>query len=114
VLGRPQAAADAYARAHELAPDDPAILAAWADALLAAHDADEPAVLSDTFVEVMEKLYALDPTSLRALWFLGVKALQDGEPAEARGHWETLLAQLDEGSEEYALIEQRLQDLESE
>jgi cytochrome c-type biogenesis protein CcmH len=114
VLGRPQAAADAYARAHELAPDDPAILAAWADALLAAQDADEPAVLSDTFVEVMEKLYALDPTSLRALWFLGVKALQDGEPAEARGHWETLLAQLDEGSEEYALIEQRLQDLESE
>ena len=78
---------------------------------LAARDPDEPAVLSDTFVEVMERLYALDPDSLRALWFLGVRAMQDDDPAGARDYWERLLAQLPEDSEEHALIEERLQAL---
>lgn len=111
VLGEPAKAAEAFEQAAELAPEDPAILAAWADALLAARDPDEPAVLSDTFVEVMERLYALDPDSLRALWFLGVRAMQDNDPAAARDYWERLLAQLPEDSEEHALIEERLQAL---
>jgi cytochrome c-type biogenesis protein CcmH/NrfG len=40
-----------------------------------------------------------------------VRALQEGDTEAARAHWETLLAQLDEGTEEYALIEERLQAL---
>jgi cytochrome c-type biogenesis protein CcmH len=108
VLGDTAAAADAYARAAALAPDDNALLRTYADALLAAgRGEDVPPVLAAG----LPRLLAADPKDLIALWFLGVAAQKGGQPQEARRLWGLMRDQFPEGSPERAGIEQRIAQL---
>ncbi len=97
VVGRPAAAAEAFARAADLAGEAPMVLARWGEALLAASESD---TLPPDFVAVMERLHAAAPDDPRALWYLGVHAVEDGRRDDARILWERLLATLAEGSAE--------------
>jgi len=58
-----------------------------------------------------EGLLAADPGNQDALWFLGVRAAQAGEPALARDYWQQLQDQLDPLSEQFQLINQALETL---
>jgi len=108
VLGDAAAAADAYARAAALSPDDNGLLRAYADALLAAGRGEEvPPVLAAG----LPRLLAADPKDLIALWFLGVAAQKGGQPQEARRLWGLMRDQFPEGSPERAGIEQRIAQL---
>ncbi|MDR6289637.1 c-type cytochrome biogenesis protein CcmI [Inquilinus sp. 2KB_12] len=108
VLGDAAAAADAYARAAALSPDDNGLLRAYADALLAAGRGEEvPPVLAAG----LPRLLAADPKDLIALWFLGVAAQKGGQPQEARRLWGLMRDQFPEGSPERAGIEQRISQL---
>lgn len=109
VLGERDKAADAMARAAALAPDDSTVLAAYADALLAASDGPD---VPPEFVTTMERLYAQDPDNIRALWFMGGKALAENRPEEAARLWRRALGKVEPGSEEYRIIEERLDALE--
>ncbi|MGK9167401.1 c-type cytochrome biogenesis protein CcmI [Inquilinus limosus] len=108
VLGEVDAAADAYARAAALAPDDAGLARAYADALLAAGRGEEvPPVLEAG----LRRVLAADPNDLVALWFLGVAAQKAGQPEEARRLWGQMRDQFQEGSPERRAIEQRIVQL---
>jgi len=109
VLGEPANAAAALARAADLAPDDPGVLAAYGDALLESAEGD---TLPPEFVAVMQRLLALDPDSPRALWFLGIHAAVAGRPDDAEALWSRLLAQLEPGSPEHTALERQIAALQ--
>ncbi len=58
-----------------------------------------------------EGLLAAAPGNQDALWFLGVRAAQAGEPTVARAYWRQLQNQLDPLSEQFQLINQALETL---
>jgi cytochrome c-type biogenesis protein CcmH len=98
VLGQPDDAAAAFAQAERLKPDDPAVLLAEAQALIAGHSLSEP--ISDQAVALLKRISAIDANNPAVMWYLGLHAAQEGNFAEARDDWEKLLAALPDGSEE--------------
>ncbi|MEC8181654.1 MAG: tetratricopeptide repeat protein, partial [Pseudomonadota bacterium] len=92
VLQRFPAAAEAYARAAELAPDNVNVLLAWAEALLPPVRAAGPPPAD--FEVLMARIVALDPGNARVLFMRGEAAARGGWPAEARRVWRRLLARL--------------------
>lgn len=108
VLGEADAAADAYARAAALAPDNNDLMRAYADALLAAGKGEEVPPLLETG---LRRILASDPNDLQALWFLGVAAQKAGQPEEARRLWGRMRDQFQEGSAERRAIEGRISQL---
>jgi cytochrome c-type biogenesis protein CcmH len=87
-----QKSRDAYARAAQLAPDEPDVLveAAESRALAAPqHRFDSQAVA------MLQHALEVQPEHQRARWFLGISQRQAGQPAEAAKTWEPLLARVD-------------------
>ncbi|MEO3432496.1 c-type cytochrome biogenesis protein CcmI [Inquilinus sp. CAU 1745] len=111
VLGQEAEALAAFDRAAALAPDDPVVLSAQADAWLAMEDGRET---TPEFAALMERIHALDPDNLRALWFLGVRAASEQRYDDARAHWRRALGQLEPGTEAHGIIEERLEALPAE
>jgi cytochrome c-type biogenesis protein CcmH len=89
---QPVQARDAYARAAQLAPEDPDILveAAEARALAAPQRTFDPQA-----VALLQHALQAQPQHQRARWFLGIAQRQAGKPADAAATWEPLLAQVD-------------------
>jgi len=98
VLGQPDDAAAAFAQADRLKPNDPAVLLAEAQALMAGHSPVDP--MSDQVVALLQRVISIEPDNPAANWYLGLHAAQEGNFAAARAKWQTLLAALPEGSEE--------------
>ena len=92
VLQRFPAAAEAYAKAAKLAPDNVDVLLAWAEALLPPVRAAGPPPAG--FEALMARIAALDPGNARVLFMRGEAAARGGRPAEARRLWQRLLARL--------------------
>jgi len=90
VQGDGAGARDAYARAHELDPQRPEVLAAYA----ASEYGLNPQQPSARAIELYRQLLALKPDNGSALWVLGQAAQQAGRPGEARDYWQRLLALL--------------------
>ena len=111
VLGQAEDASAALARAVELAPEDPEVLGAYADALM---DTAAGRELRPEFIAVMDQLLALDPNDTRALWFLGAKALADNRPDEATALWQRLLGQLEPGTQAYQTVREFLASVRPE
>lgn len=88
-------ARDAFARARELAPDQPEVLVAAAQSRMQAASGQR---LDTTAVQWLEHALALQPDHQRARWFLGVAQRQAGQPAQAARTWEPLLDQVDAGT----------------
>jgi cytochrome c-type biogenesis protein CcmH len=89
---QPVQARGAYARAAQLAPEDPDILveAAEARALAAPQRVFDPQA-----VTLLQHALQVQPQHQRARWFLGIAQRQAGRPADAAKTWEPLLAQVD-------------------
>ena len=101
MLGRSYLAIDqkeqavvAYAQAFRLAPREPEVLLAYAQALaqVAKSLGGKPAELIRTALEVA-------PTNPNALWMMGLVEIQQGAPAQAIAHWTRLQDQLAPDSE---------------
>ena len=92
---RPGQAVAAYAKALELAPDEPVLLTEAAE--LRARTADDRR-FDAAAVAMLERALALDPSQQRARWFLGIARRQAGDAAGAAAAWEPLLAQVDPGT----------------
>ncbi|WP_440940249.1 c-type cytochrome biogenesis protein CcmI [Immundisolibacter sp.] len=98
-------ARDAYARAHELDPQRPEVLAAYAASAYALN----PREPSDEAVAAYRKLIALQPDNASALWVLGQAAQLAGRPDEARDYWQRLLERLPEGEPLRAQVQRVLE-----
>ena len=89
-LGRYSDAVAAYRQVLRLAPDQPAVLADLADALLSANQGAPDA---ESIAAVAQAL-AAQPDQPKALALAGMMALRRGDAAEALAHWERLQARL--------------------
>ncbi len=83
-MGRFGLARDAYAQAVALSPDDPMLLADYADALAMTQDRS---LLGEPERLVQRALQA-DPDHVKALVLAGTAALQRGDAVAAVRHWE--------------------------
>jgi cytochrome c-type biogenesis protein CcmH len=99
-LGRFKDAADAYAHLAKLVPDDPDVLADYADMLAMAQDrklAGKPAELARAALKI-------DPDHRKALALAGTAALDAGDYAAARAHWQRLADGIPADSPERAQV----------
>jgi cytochrome c-type biogenesis protein CcmH len=106
VLKEPEKAADAYAQAAKLRPDDPAILASEVDAMMADRSPTDP--IPDTVLAVLKQLKGLDANEPRALWYLGLAAAQAHEIDEAKAYWQKLLTRLPPDSADRKMVSDAL------
>jgi cytochrome c-type biogenesis protein CcmH len=102
VLGQPAEAAAAFAQAERLRPNDPTVLLAEAQALMAGHKVTDP--ISDDAAALLKRVATIDPSNPAAMWYLGLHAAQQGNFAEARDNWQRLLAALPENGDEHKTV----------
>jgi cytochrome c-type biogenesis protein CcmH len=98
VLGQADDAAAAFAAAEKLKPNDPAVLMAEAQALMAGHPLSEP--IAPQVIALLERIQAIDPDEPAVLWYLGLHAAQQGDFTTARADWEKVKDKMPPGSEE--------------
>ncbi|HEY5682633.1 MAG TPA: tetratricopeptide repeat protein [Sulfuricaulis sp.] len=96
VLGRPDAANAAYARAYKLNPDNPQLVAEYAGFL---YNGD-PQNMNAQVIGLFGRLHELDPENRDALWILGFAAYQKADYQKALNLWERLLKALPADSRE--------------
>ncbi len=94
-LGDAPAAADAFARAVALAPDDAGVLV---EAAQARAQADAGKQFDDTAMDWLRQARRLAPDAERASWLLGIALRQRGRNAEAADVWSSLLPRLEPGA----------------
>jgi len=94
-LGNTPAAAEAFARAAALAPDDPGVLV---EAAQARAQADAGKQFDDTAMTWLQQARSLAPDAERASWLLGIALRQRGRNAEAADIWSSLLPRLEPGA----------------
>jgi cytochrome c-type biogenesis protein CcmH len=110
VLGENDQARAAFERAAALAPNDPEVLAQYAEAIAQAAPPGAPVPVDA--VAVFRRLLALDGDSPVALWHLGLAAAQTGYDAEARELWGRLLAVIPPGSADFDAVQGAIDSLE--
>ncbi|XEA89287.1 tetratricopeptide repeat protein [Xanthomonas sp. DAR 80977] len=91
-LGRPTEAAAAFARAVQLAPDEPQLLVQAAEARALAAPQRQ---FDDQGIAWLRHALQVEPNGERAAWFLGIAQRQRGQHAEAAATWEALLPRVD-------------------
>jgi cytochrome c-type biogenesis protein CcmH len=100
-------AADAYAHAMKLAPDNLSVKALYAEALGESLNGDftgEPA-------KIAAEILAKDPKQHNALWLAGAAAAQTGDTAQAIAYLETLRGEFPPGSPDDKHLGKIIEDL---
>jgi len=111
VLGQWDDATAATARAVEQAPDDPAVLEAHAEALMAAAQAvGDPEPPNEIF-SLFDTILAADSENPKALYFVGLGAARDGNVGRARALWQKLLDLIPPDQPARAAIQRELEAL---
>ncbi len=108
-LNQTDKAMAAIERAYKIAPRDPAVLLAYAEALAAANGrqlAGRPAELLDTLMEV-------EPANPNGLWLRGMAAFQASDYPGALARWEPLLALLDPAGSDAAEVSKLMDEARS-
>ncbi|NCA71639.1 MAG: c-type cytochrome biogenesis protein CcmI [Sphingobacteriia bacterium] len=96
MMRQPQPALEAISRAYALAPNEPDVMLAYAEAL-AANSGNN---LEGKPAELIEQVVAMDADHPSALWLMGMLYYQRGQFASATSVWERVLAAMDPASEE--------------
>lgn len=103
-IGDHQKAAEAFARARALVPDNPSIAAEFAEALI--HGAG--GTVSDAAREALLAAHAKDPREPKALFYLGHDAASRGDHRAAVQYWTDLAASAPPGAPWLAEIRARI------
>jgi cytochrome c-type biogenesis protein CcmH len=101
-LGRFQESADAYEHLAKVQPNDPDVLADWADALGMA----QGRTLLGRPRELAEQALKIDPAHQKALALVATAAMDAGDFAGALGYWQRVAATMPPGSPDAAQVEQ--------
>jgi cytochrome c-type biogenesis protein CcmH len=111
-------AVDALQTALEIEPSNPLAKVELVEARLFA--SGNP-VIDQEMSAVLQQVIEQDPRQQKALWLLGIAAVQSGHDSEALGYWQRLLVQVEPGSpvalsveEQMGLAQQRLGELPGE
>jgi len=100
VMGQPQRALQPLEWAYGLAPDNPDVLVAYAEAIAANHGS----ILVGRPAELIRAALKLDPEHTGARWLAGLISFQATRYDQAIEQWETLLAAFDPESTEAAQL----------
>ncbi|HKV00268.1 MAG TPA: tetratricopeptide repeat protein, partial [Vineibacter sp.] len=111
VLGEHDKAAEAYAAADKLKPDDPEILSAWAEVRLRLDEAGVKALSPET-IAVLKRLEKVRPDNGLALFFLAQADEATGDKQGAIARLRRLRDLMPTEAPARAAIEKRLQALE--
>lgn len=103
--GRADESLAAFKRAHEVAPDHPAVAVEYAQALAMAR-ADHR--IEGESRELLERVIQRDATNQRALWLLGISDYQAQRYDDAIARWTTLLPLLEPGSTVAESVKQQI------
>jgi cytochrome c-type biogenesis protein CcmH len=114
VLGESDKARATFEQALKLHPDDPALLKGYGGTLVGPVRADTGLPeIGDQASELFTRAASLRPDDPELWWYLGIRALQQGQKAEAKSAWEKVLARLDPSQPEYQDVKTRLDGLGS-
>ena len=106
VLGQADDASAAFAQAEKLKPNDPAVLMAEAQALMAGKPLSQE--LTPQVVALLERIQTIDADEPAVLWYLGLHAAQQGDFKTARADWEKVKEKMQPGSDEARTVAQAL------
>jgi cytochrome c-type biogenesis protein CcmH len=106
VLGQPDDAAAAFAQAEKLKPNDPGVLMAEAQAMMAGRPIAEE--ITPQVVALLERIQTIDPDEPAVLWYLGLHAAQQGDFTTARDDWQKVKDKMPPGSDEARTVAQAL------
>jgi cytochrome c-type biogenesis protein CcmH len=109
VLHEPDKAADAYDKAAALKPEDVSIPLQEVGALMSDHSPTDK--LPPRVIGLLKQVEAKDPQQPLMLWYLGMAAVQDGHPDEARRYWGQLLTKVPPDSENAKMIKSAMDTL---
>jgi cytochrome c-type biogenesis protein CcmH len=99
-LGRYQDAIGALDKAVAMIPNDPDLLADYADALAMTSGQ----TLEGKPMEMVNRALKLDPNHQKSLWLAGTAAYNKGDYPGAVAYWNRLLKQITPGSKEYRQV----------
>ncbi|MBK8323165.1 MAG: c-type cytochrome biogenesis protein CcmI [Betaproteobacteria bacterium] len=106
-MGRNQDALEAYAHLAKIAPNDPQVLADYADALALARGKN----LSGEPAEIIQRALKIDPKHPKSLALAGTVTLNEGKFAESVGYWERLYTALPPDSQDLGEIRNIIEDV---
>lgn len=109
VLGKPNDARTAMAKATKMAPENVDILTLYARTIRVAAG-NKPTADS---IEIMQKVLTLQPANVEALFFAGLAAAGAGDKAEARRLWEKAQSGLPQDSQERAALQRQIDGLKN-
>ena len=114
-LGERAAAIEAYERAMALRPRSPSVLRAYAASLLGDLHVESGAPrVDEAAAGIYRRLATLAPGDPEPHWYLGLAALQAGDPERAAWHWYRGLEVLDPDDPERVLFEARIERIQVE
>jgi cytochrome c-type biogenesis protein CcmH len=90
VLGRFNESAEAYEKATNLIPNNPALMVDYADVLAMANGKN----MQGKPLDLIQGALKIDPNNAKGLLLIGKAAYQAGDFTHAAGYWEKLLQQL--------------------
>ncbi|MCL2523989.1 MAG: c-type cytochrome biogenesis protein CcmI [Betaproteobacteria bacterium] len=102
LLGRYDDAAKVYAKAEKAINDQPDLLARYAESL--ALSSGQNGLLAGKPRQLVERALKLDPQHAYSLYLAAAAATQANEKEKAIAYWETLLPQLEPGSEQAQMV----------
>ncbi len=108
-LKRYQAAAEAFAQASRLQPDNAGVLLQYADALAAAGGGK----LAGKPRQLIERALQLEPDNQTALWLSGLAKVEAGQLQQALTDWRKLSSLVDKQSQSYAKLMGLIQALQA-
>ena len=96
----------ALTNANEQIPGNAQIMVELAEANLFTSGNSE---ISSSILDMLESALEIDPQQQKALWLLGMAAVQNGDKETAVAHWQTLLKLVDPNSEAAKTINQQIE-----
>lgn len=108
-MGRTKEALDAYAHLAKIAPNDPQVLADYADALALSRGKN----LSGEPAEIVQRALRIDPNHPKSLALAGTVSLNEGRFAESVAYWERLYRTLPPDSQDLQEIRNIIEDVRS-
>ncbi|MCF8482909.1 MAG: c-type cytochrome biogenesis protein CcmI [Rhodospirillum sp.] len=110
-LGRPGEAAEVYAKAAALRPDDMTPKRLQARSLIAQSQAEGAAEPPEAVYPLMDAILATDPEDMEAQFFIGLRAANAGDADKARALWTKMLDRLPQDGPLREQIQRRLDAL---
>ena len=106
-LGRYDDAVQAYSKAEKVIDEDPDLLASYAETIAMANGKG----LSGKPTQLIEKALKLNPQHGHSLFLAGAAAMERGDRKAGIAYWETLLPQVEPGSEIDQMLRQGIEKM---